>query len=67
MHIATNGVMTHRLGQTNLTLTLSEDLVVDEGGVLTVNGKGYQHAGLGVGNGPGRETIGDHDPGTELE
>src|SRR6266850_535490 len=53
VHIATNGVVTQGAGPTNLNLTIEGDLVIDSGGVLSVDGKGFAHAGVGPGNGPG--------------
>ncbi|MFH1147776.1 MAG: hypothetical protein V1736_08715, partial [Pseudomonadota bacterium] len=44
----TGGILTHTAGQTGFNLTITGDLTVDEGGVISMDGKGF-----GGGQGPG--------------
>jgi hypothetical protein len=50
LHLATNGSLTQLAGSTNLTVVVLSDAVIDVGGALTVDGKGYP---IGTNLGPG--------------
>ena len=57
MHVGTNGLVSYTLGQgSNVTVSVTNDLVVDLGGAFSVSGKGFQGTsgtGLGPGGGGG--------------
>jgi hypothetical protein len=50
LHLATNGLLTQLAGSTNLTVVVLSNAVIDLGGALTVDGKGYP---IGTNLGPG--------------
>jgi hypothetical protein len=53
LHIATNGSLAQLAGSPNLTLVVLNDAVIDAGGALTLDGKGYPiSANLGPGAAP---------------
>jgi len=49
LHVATNCLVTSTLGQSNLFLVVSGNLMLDAGGIITVSGEGYQTGGSGAG------------------
>ncbi len=54
LHLTGNSKLTHLSGQSNLALTVQDDLVVDAGSAITVNGKGFGSAtGPGAGGAGG--------------
>ncbi len=50
VHIMSGGVLTHQAGMVGFDLTVTGDLVIDTGGSISANGKGYgQETGPGKG------------------
>ncbi len=59
LHVATNGVVSHATGETNLFVTVS-NLLVDSGGRVSVDGKGFSGTdgkGAGPGGGEGQRWV----------
>ena len=50
LHIATNGSLKQLAGSSNLTMVVLSNAVIDSGGALTLDGKGYP---VGTNRGPG--------------
>jgi hypothetical protein len=50
LFVGSNSLLTHVTGQTSLSLTISRDAIIEAGGAITANGKGFA-GGIGPGAG----------------